>query len=65
MTRAHAQDVQPLESAAKDPADGGWFDDSGACALNGGRHGGLEDPHVTSDLTKKMTLQHGAMRDET
>jgi hypothetical protein len=47
-----AQDVQPSKSAAKDPADSGWFNDGGACALNGERHGGLEDPHVTSDLTK-------------
>ena len=29
-----------------------WFDDGGAHALNGGRHGGLEDSRVTSDPTK-------------
>jgi hypothetical protein len=32
--RACAQDAQPSESAAKDPADGECFDDGGACATS-------------------------------
>jgi hypothetical protein len=51
-TRAPCSRCATVESAVKDPADSGWFNDGGACALNGERHGGLEDPHVTSDLTK-------------
>jgi hypothetical protein len=36
VTRAHAcaQDAQPSESAAKDPADDECFDDGGVCATS-------------------------------
>jgi hypothetical protein len=64
-TCARAQDAQLSETAAKDPADSEWFFDGRACVLNGGRHGALEDLHVTGDSTKSDFATRSNARDVT